>query len=67
VAEEIAMIDILSGSRVVYGFVRGIDLLGQEVIPALKAYHADREKGNWQLAHTSGMERRSDNGRDRIV
>ena len=61
------MIDILSGGRVVYGFVRGIDLLGQEVIPALKAYHADREKGNWQLAHTSGMERRSDNGRDRIV
>jgi alkanesulfonate monooxygenase SsuD/methylene tetrahydromethanopterin reductase-like flavin-dependent oxidoreductase (luciferase family) len=33
--------------------VRGIDLLGQEVIPALKAYQADREKGNWQLAHAS--------------
>lgn len=25
--------------------MRGIDLLGQEVIPALKAYQADREKG----------------------
>jgi predicted RNA-binding protein len=46
VAEEIAMIDILPGGRVVCGFVRGIDLLGQEVIPALKAYQADREKGN---------------------
>jgi len=25
--------------------MRGIDLLGQEVIPAIKAYQADREKG----------------------
>jgi hypothetical protein len=33
--------------------VRGIDLLGQEVIPALKAYQADREKGKWQLAQAS--------------
>jgi len=33
--------------------VRGIDLLGQEVIPAIKAYQADREKGNWQLAQSS--------------
>jgi hypothetical protein len=57
------MIDILPGGRVVCG----IDLLGQEVIPALKAYQTDREKGNWQLAHTSGMERRSDNGRDRTL
>ena len=43
------MIDILSGGRVVYGFVRGIDLLGQEVIPAFKAYQATgrRGTGNW--------------------
>jgi len=33
--------------------VRGIDLLGQEVIPAIKAYQADREKGNWQLAQSA--------------
>ncbi len=33
--------------------VRGIDLLGQEVIPAIKAYQADREKGAWQLAQPS--------------
>jgi hypothetical protein len=33
--------------------VRGIDLLGQEVIPAIKAYRADREKGRWQLAQAS--------------
>lgn len=32
--------------------VRGIDLLGQEVIPALKAYQADREKGTWERART---------------
>ena len=38
VAKEIAMIDILPIGRVVCGFVRGIDLLGQEAIPALKAY-----------------------------
>jgi hypothetical protein len=43
VAEEIAMIDMLSGSRLVYGFVRGIDLLGQEVMPALKVYQAPGE------------------------
>ena len=29
--------------------VRGIDLLGQEVIPAIKAYQADREKGRREL------------------
>ena len=32
--------------------VRGIDLLGQEVIPAIKAYQADREKGTWEHART---------------
>ena len=37
------MIDMLSGSRLVYGFVRGIDLLGQEVIPVLKVYQAPGE------------------------
>jgi hypothetical protein len=30
--------------------VRGIDLLSQEVIPAIKAYQADREKGKWERA-----------------
>ncbi len=30
--------------------VRGIDLLGQEVIPAIKAYQPDREKGRWEQA-----------------
>jgi hypothetical protein len=33
--------------------VRGIDLLGQEVIPAIKAYQPDREKGRWKLAQPS--------------
>jgi alkanesulfonate monooxygenase SsuD/methylene tetrahydromethanopterin reductase-like flavin-dependent oxidoreductase (luciferase family) len=28
--------------------VRGIDLLTREVIPAIKAYQADREKGMWE-------------------
>jgi hypothetical protein len=28
--------------------VRGIDLLTQEVIPAIKDYQADREKGKWE-------------------
>ena len=60
------MIDMLSGGWLVYGFVRGIDLLGQEVFPRSKPIR-HREKGNWQLAHTFVMERRSNNGRDRIV
>ncbi|PON13466.1 hypothetical protein C2W62_34230 [Candidatus Entotheonella serta] len=30
--------------------VRGIDLLGQEVIPAIKAYQSDREKSRWEQA-----------------
>ena len=30
--------------------VRGIDLMTQEVIPAVKAYQADREKGRHSLA-----------------
>ena len=37
------MIDMLSGGWLVYGFVRGIDLLGQEVMPALKVYQAPGE------------------------
>ena len=42
-AEELAMIDMLSGGWVVYGFMCDINLLGQEVIPALKAYQAPGE------------------------
>jgi hypothetical protein len=30
--------------------VRGIDLMTREVIPAIKAYKADREKGRHELA-----------------
>ena len=30
--------------------IRGIDLLTREVIPALKAYRADRERGRHRLA-----------------
>jgi hypothetical protein len=37
-AKEIAMIDSFPSGRMVCGFMRGIDLLGQKVIPVLKAY-----------------------------
>jgi hypothetical protein len=30
--------------------VRGIDLMTQEVIPAIKAYRADRDKGRQRIA-----------------
>ena len=30
--------------------VRGIDLMTQEVIPAIKEYRADREKGRQRMA-----------------
>jgi hypothetical protein len=32
--------------------IRGIDLMTKEVIPAVKAYRADREKGRARLAAT---------------
>jgi hypothetical protein len=57
------LIDIVDpGALIIWGWegpmshevaVRGIDLLGQEVIPAIKACQSNREKGNWQVAHSS--------------
>jgi hypothetical protein len=34
--------------------MRGIDLMTREVIPAVKAYRADREKGRHRLAADAG-------------